>query len=85
MHGIVLLNELFEPMNLTQVQLAQYLKISVQRINEIVRGKRGITPETAWLFSNAFKNSPEFWINLQNQFDLASSKPKKPVPLLAAG
>ena len=45
MHGIVLLNELFEPMNLTQVQLAQYLKISVQRINEIVRGKRGIATD----------------------------------------
>jgi len=83
--GVILLKEFLEPMNLTQVQLARHLKISVQRINEIVRGKRGITPETAWLFSNAFGNSPEFWINLQKQFDLASSKPKKHVPLLAAG
>lgn len=60
-------------------------KFSYDVINEIVRGKRGITPETAWLFSNAFGNSPEFWLNLQAQYDLATSKPKKPVPLLATG
>ena len=83
--GVILLKDFLEPMHLTQVQFANHLKISVQRINEIVRGKRGITPETAWLFSNAFGNSPEFWINLQTQYDLASSKPKNPVPLLATG
>jgi addiction module HigA family antidote len=37
----------------------------VRRINEIVRGKRGITPETAWLFAQAFGTTPEFWVNLQ--------------------
>jgi len=73
-------------MGLTQVELAAHLKVSIQRINEIVKGKRGITPETAWLFSNAFGNSPEFWINLQTQYDLASSKPDNPVkPLVATG
>ena len=84
--GMILLKDFLEPMHLTQVQFASHLQISVQRINEIVRGKRGITPETAWLFSNAFGNSPEFWLNLQTQYDLASSKPKNPVkPLLATG
>jgi len=73
-------------MNITQVKFAEHLKVSVQRINEIIRGKRGITPETAWLFSKAFDNSPEFWINLQTHHDLALSKPKKNIkPLLPTG
>jgi len=84
--GEILLHDFLEPMELTQVQFAKHLNISIQRINEIVRGKRGITPETAWLFANAFGNSPEFWINLQTQYDLAMSKPKSPVrPLMATG
>jgi len=40
-----------------------------------VRGKRGVSPETAWLFSQALGTTPEFWINLQNQYDLARTKP----------
>jgi addiction module HigA family antidote len=84
--GEILIKDFLEPMNITQVQFAKHLNISVQRVNEIIRGKRGITPETAWLFSNAFGNSPEFWINLQTQCDLALSKPKIMIkPLMATG
>jgi len=84
--GEILLKDFLEPMNITQVKFAKHLHVSVQRVNEIIRGKRGITPETAWLFSNAFGNSPEFWINLQTNYDLAVSKPKTSIkPLLAAG
>jgi len=84
--GEILLKDFLEPMNITQVQFAKHLNISVQRVNEIIRGKRGVTPDTAWLFSKAFGNSPEFWINLQTQHDLALSKPPHPIkPLLATG
>ncbi len=51
--------------------LAERIGMPTQRINEIVRGKRGITPETAWLFAQAFDTTPEFWLNLQIQHDLA--------------
>jgi len=48
-----------------QVKLADHIGFPVQRIKEIGRGKRGITPETAWLFSQAFGTTPQLWINLQ--------------------
>ncbi|WP_069790947.1 HigA family addiction module antitoxin [Cyanobacterium sp. IPPAS B-1200] len=75
--GIILLEEFLEPMNITQVALARHLNIPVQRINEIIRGKRGITPETAWLLSQAFNTTPQFWMNLQTNYDLAVNKPKE--------
>jgi len=59
--------------------LAAHIGAPVQRINEIVRGKRGITPETAWLFSQAFGTTPQLWINLQTNYDLAQNKPGRTV------
>ncbi len=82
--GEVLLEEFLTPMNISQVTLAKHLGIPIQRINEIVRGKRGITPETAWLLSQAFGTTPEFWMNLQVVYDLARSQPKRQImPLVA--
>ncbi len=55
------------------------------RINEIVRGKRGVSPNTAWLLAGAFNTSPEFWLNLQATHDLSLHKPKHHVqPILKA-
>jgi addiction module HigA family antidote len=48
-----------------------------------VRGKRGITPDTAWLFSQALGTTPEFWLNLQAMHDLARFKPKRRIRRLA--
>jgi addiction module HigA family antidote len=73
--GVILLEEFLMPKDVTQTRLAEALDIPVQRINEIVNGKRGITPDTAWLLASAFKTSPEFWMNLQTQHDLAKSRP----------
>jgi addiction module HigA family antidote len=73
----ILSEEFLKPLRLSQVALAQHIGVPVQRINEIVRGKRGITPETAWLFSQAFGTSPEFWVNLQTNYDLARTRPKE--------
>ncbi len=81
--GEVLAEEFLKPLGLTQVALAAHLDVPVQRINELVRGKRGVTPETAWLLAGAFGTTPDFWVNLQTAHDLAASRPKKQVRQLA--
>jgi addiction module HigA family antidote len=75
--GEVLLEEFLRPKELTQVKLAAHLEIPTQRINELINGKRGITPETAWLLAGAFNTTPQFWMNLQAQYDLAVTRPAK--------
>ncbi len=49
-----------EPLEITQVAFVKHLQIPVQRVNEIERGKKEITPETAWLYSQALGTSPQF-------------------------
>ncbi|HEY9030550.1 MAG TPA: HigA family addiction module antitoxin [Kangiella sp.] len=84
--GVVLLKEFLEPLELTQKALAEHVGVPVQRINEVVRGKRGITPETAWLLSEALRTTPEFWLNLQSIHDLSANRPNYHVePLIAVG
>ena len=82
--GEILLEDFLKPLGVSQVALAEHLDIPVQRINELVRGKRGVTPETAWLLAGALGTSPEFWINLQANHDLVRNRPKKKVRQLAA-
>ncbi len=77
--GEILLEEFLRPLRLTQVSLARHLGIPIQRVNEIVAGKRGITPDTAWLFASAFGTSPEFWVNAQSAYDLARSRPHRKI------
>ena len=81
--GEILLEEFLKPRNLTQVALAEHLGVPVQRINELVRGKRGITPETAWLLGGALGTTPDFWVNLQSAHDLALSRPSRKIKQLA--
>ena len=68
--GEMLLEEFLKPMNLTQRQLADAIHVPYQRINEIINGRRGITPSTALRLAEVFKLSPDFWLNLQLRFDL---------------
>lgn len=82
--GVILSQEFHGPLGVSQVAFAAHLRVPVQRINELVRGKRGITPETAWLLSQALNTTPEFWINLQTAYDLARSRPTAPMERLAA-
>jgi addiction module HigA family antidote len=77
--GEILLMEFLTPLALTQVEFAKHLGIPIQRLNEIIRGKRGVSPETAWLLAQALGTSPEFWLNLQAAHDLARSHPAKPL------
>lgn len=81
--GTILLKEYLEPMGVSQKQLSTHLGIPVQRVNEIVKGKRGISPDTAWLFSQAFNTSPEFWLNLQAAHDLSVHRPAKKIKTLS--
>lgn len=80
--GEVLLEEFLKPMEISQVAFAKHVGVPLQRINEIVRGKRGITPDTAWRFALAFGTTPEFWMNLQTAYDLALGRPKVKVERL---
>ena len=82
--GVILSQEFLAPLGMSQVALAAHLGVPVQRINELIRGKRGITPETAWLLSQALNTTPEFWVNLQSAYDLARSRPSEPIDRLAA-
>ena len=75
--GEILLDEFLTPLGITQVQLAAHIGVPTQRVNELVREKRGVTPDTAWLLSKAFNTSPEFWLNLQSVYDLSQSRPNR--------
>jgi addiction module HigA family antidote len=68
--GEVLLEEFLKPMNLSQNQIALAIKVPTQRINEIVRGKRRITADTALRLARYFNMSPRFWLGLQMDYDL---------------
>ncbi len=82
--GEILLEEFLKPLGITQVALAKHIGVSTQRVNELVRGKRGVTPDTAWLLSQALGTTPEFWINLQSSHDLALNRPRRKIRRLAA-
>ena len=77
--GEILLEEFLVPMDVSQVAFAAHIGVPVQRVNEIIRGKRGITPETAWIFAEALGTSPEFWLNLQTNYDLVRFRPTRQV------
>ena len=68
--GEMLLEEFLKPLGLTQVQLAESIHVTFQRINQIVRGRRGITRDTALRLSALFDTTPEFWLNMQQTWDL---------------
>jgi len=71
-------------MGLSQKSVAAHIGIPVQRINEIIRGKRGVSPDMDWRLSEAFNTSPEFWLNLQATHDLSVHKPENHVEPLSA-
>ncbi|TFI52640.1 addiction module antidote protein, HigA family [Mastigocladus laminosus UU774] len=68
--GEILLKDFLEPMGISQTELAEGIHVSFQRINELVNGKRGVTPSTALRLSKFLGNSSEFWLNLQQNWDL---------------
>lgn len=72
--GLVLLEEFMIPFKLTQNRLAKDLGVPPRRINEIIHGKRSITADTALRLSHYFGTSAEFWMGLQDDFELEEAK-----------
>ncbi|MBD2346977.1 HigA family addiction module antitoxin [Anabaena subtropica] len=68
--GEILLKDFLEPMEISQRELADAIHVPYQRINEIVNQKRGVTPSTALRLAKFFGNSSEFWLNLQQNWEL---------------
>ena len=72
--GEILLEEFLRPMRISQYRLAKDISVPAGRINEIVQGKRAITPDTALRLSKYFGLSERFWVNLQARYDLEVEK-----------
>ncbi len=72
--GEILLEEFLVPFGISQSRLAVDITVPPRRINEIVLGKRGISPDTALRLSRYFGLSEQFWINLQSRFDLETER-----------
>lgn len=68
--GEILDEEFLKPLTVTQYRLAKDISVPARRINEIVLGKRSISADTALRLARYFGNSPQFWMNLQAQYEL---------------
>jgi addiction module HigA family antidote len=74
--GETLKEDYLVPLNMSVNALAKALGIGAARLNEIVRGERGVTADTALRLARYFNTSPEFWLNLQNLYDLRLAQQK---------
>jgi addiction module HigA family antidote len=74
--GEILMEEFLKPLGISQYKLAKDINVPARRINEIVHGKRSITPDTALRLSRYFNLSERFWLNLQLRYDLEVEKDK---------
>jgi addiction module HigA family antidote len=72
--GEILLEEYLKPLGISQNRLGRDLGIPAQRVNDIVRGHRSITVDTALRLGKYFKTTPQYWLNLQAHYDLAMAK-----------
>ncbi|MGR3292688.1 MAG: HigA family addiction module antitoxin [Candidatus Scalindua sp.] len=72
--GEILMEEFLKPMGISQYKLAKDISVPARRVNEIVHGKRSVTPDTALRLSRFFGLSERFWINLQARYDLEMEK-----------
>jgi antitoxin HigA-1 len=68
--GDVLMKELIEPLALSRYKVAKLIGVQQRRVDEICAGKRGVTADTALRLARLFDTTPEFWMNLQSQYDL---------------
>jgi addiction module HigA family antidote len=75
--GEMLLEEFLIPMGLTQQDLANAIRVPYQRVNELINGRRGMTPSTALRLEKFFGMSASFWLNLQLRWDLYFAQEKE--------
>ena len=73
--GVILKDEL-EELGISPTELARQLEVPANRISQIINGKRAITGDTALRLGHWFGNEPEFWLNLQSQFEIATAEMK---------
>lgn len=74
--GEMLLEEYLKPLGISQQHLARHMGWTYARVNELINGKRGVTPETALALEDAFGASAQSWLNLQMNFDLWQAQQK---------
>ena len=75
--GEIIRYEYLDELNMTQQQLADAIGITRVRVNEIILGKRSITPDTAFRLAKFFNTTPEFWMGLQTNFDMWNTLQKR--------
>jgi len=75
--GEMLLLDFLQPINVSQYRLAQATGISVSRINDLIKGRRGVTPDMAIRLGAAFGTGPELWLNLQHDYDMRLARAEK--------
>lgn len=68
--GEVLVEDFLKPLGISQVELAESIRVPFQRVNSIANGRRSITPDTALRLAKFFGTSPDVWLNLQQAWDL---------------
>lgn len=68
--GEMLMEEFLKPLGISQVELAKLIGVSYPRVNELIHGKRGMTPDTALRLERLFGMEAQFWLNLQLAWDL---------------
>ena len=72
--GEILLEEFLSPMNISAYRLAKDTNMPATRVSQILKGKRKITADTALRLSQYFGNSPDFWIGIQDEYDLRKER-----------
>ena len=84
--GEVLQEEFLKPLGISQAELARHLGCSAKDINRIIKGYVGLSAAMAWRLADVFRTSPEFWMNLQNNYTLWKQRPRRRLPpLVKAG
>jgi addiction module HigA family antidote len=81
--GEILIEEFLKPLEMTQAAAARTLGMSTVRLNELVRGKRGVTADTALRLARLFKTTPQFWMHMQANFDLKAAMARRRAVRLA--
>ena len=82
--GEILDEEFLKPLGITQTAVARHIRVPVRPVNEIIRGRRAISPETAQLLAAVFGTSARFWMNAQTSYDLATHRIQVKVESLVA-
>ncbi len=81
--GEILREEFLEPLGLSQYRVAKATGVPPRRINEIVLGKRAVSADTALRLARLFRTTPEFWMNLQSQYDLERARDRAGASIVA--